>query len=162
MQRLHLGRLIPLRAWRRAVVDLFAPLPPRRCSFQIFKYYEPIKFYFLRGDFDTKYVAASSETLTYNNPQEPTQIKLAFTEGPRHEAPATCWAVACVPRCKRRPARRLSAWPVWQSVSRPANALLWGAVSNFSKIKRRGSPRHALQLPRTNLRASSPLSDPTQ
>lgn len=53
------------------------------CSFQVYNYYEPIKFVFLRGAFGDKFIAATSENITSTNPQQPTQVKLAFTEDPR-------------------------------------------------------------------------------
>ncbi|KAL6770803.1 hypothetical protein ACKKBF_B32745 [Auxenochlorella protothecoides x Auxenochlorella symbiontica] len=50
--------------------------------FQVYNYYEPIKFVFLRGAFGDKFIAATSENITSTNPQQPTQVKLAFTEDP--------------------------------------------------------------------------------
>lgn len=58
-----------------------APLP--HPSFQVYNYYEPIKFLFLRGGFSNKSLVAESEPVTASNPQQPAQIKLAFTEDPR-------------------------------------------------------------------------------
>ncbi|KAK2076560.1 hypothetical protein QBZ16_005320 [Prototheca wickerhamii] len=53
-----------------------------KATFQLYNYYEPVVFYFLRGGFKDKYVAASSERVGYAAPQQPTQVKLAFTEDP--------------------------------------------------------------------------------
>lgn len=52
------------------------------CSFQLYNYYEPVKFLFLRGGFGNKSYVAESAPISAGNPQQPTQVKLAFTEDP--------------------------------------------------------------------------------
>ena len=51
-------------------------------SFQLFNYYEPVKFLFLRGGFTNKSYVAESGPVSAGQPQQPTQVKLAFTEDP--------------------------------------------------------------------------------